>query len=140
VAAISSVGAYVPVQRVQAERAAAQAEGRAQRLAAESQQARNQANQLNQRADRLREASGQAQNEASNARRSGESSPAVSQVGRPVAAALPSELRTPEPAPVRTGVAGPASVAESVSSINRYLQVGAPNAPAAPGATLNVSA
>jgi hypothetical protein len=136
-AAISSVGAYVPVQRVQAERAAAQSEGRAQRLAAESQQARSQANQLNQRADRLREASGQAQNEASNARRSGESSPTVSQVGRPVAASVPNELRTPEPPPVRTGVAGPASVAESVSSINRYLQVGGA---AQPSTTLNVSA
>ena len=136
-AAISSVGAYVPVQRVQAERAAAQAEGRAQRLAAESQQARNQADQLYQRADRLREASGQAQNDASNARRSGASSAAVSQVGRPVAASVPNELRTPEPAPVRTGVAGPASVAESVSSINRYLQVGGA---AQPGNSLNVSA
>ena len=88
-AAISSVGAYVPAQRVQAERAAAQAEGRAQRLAAESQQARSQADRLNQRADRLREASGQAQNEANNARRSGEASPAVFQVGQPATAAVP---------------------------------------------------
>jgi hypothetical protein len=139
-AAISSVGAYVPVQRVQAERAAAQAEGRAQRLAAESQQARSQADQLNQRADSLREASGQARNEAANARRSGDASPTVAQVGRPTAASVPSELRTPEPAPVRAGVAGAATVAESVSSINRYLQVGAPAVAAAPGATLDVSA
>ena len=39
------------------------------------------------------------------------------------------------PAPVRTGVAGPASVAESVSSINRYLQVGTSAAPATPVST-----
>ena len=136
-AAISSVGAYVPAQRVQAERAAAQAEGRAQRLAAESQQARSRADRLNQRADRLREASGQAQNEAIAARRSGEASPAVSQLGQPATAAVPSELRAPEPTPQRAGVAGPSSVADSVSSINRYLQVGAA---AQPGNSLNVSA
>ena len=136
-AAITNVGAYVPVQRVQAERAAAQAEGRAQRLAAESAQARSQANQLNQRADRLREASGQAQNEASKARRSGDTSPSVAQVGRSATAEVPAELRAPEPATPRAGVAGPSSVAESVSSINRYLQVGG----AAPASTtLNVSA
>lgn len=136
-AAISSVGAYVPVQRVQAERAAAQAEGRAQRLAAESQQARGQADRLNQRADRLREASGQAQNEAASARRSGDAAPAVSQVGQPVAVAVPSELSAPAPAPVRTGVLGPSTVADSLSSINRYLQVGGA---ATPSPTLNVSA
>lgn len=136
-AAISSVGAYVPAQRVQAERAAAQAEGRAQRLAAESQQARGQADRLSQRADRLREASGQAQNEANNARRSGEGSPPVSQVGQPATAAVPSELRAPEPTAQRAGVAGPSSVTDSVSSINRYLQVGGA---AQPSPTLNVSA
>ena len=93
----ASVGAYVPVQRLQAERAAAQAEGRAQRLAAESQQARNQADGLLQRADRLRSASAQAQSDASNARQSGQNSPSVAQVGQPVAAAVPKELRQPDP-------------------------------------------
>lgn len=136
-ASVSSVGAYVPVQRLQAERAAAQAEGRAQRLARESDQARGQADQLLQRADRLREASGQASNEASNARRSTEASPAVNQVGRPTAAAVPTALRAPEPAPPRTGVAGPTSVGEGVAGINRYLQVAAP---ADASATLDVRA
>lgn len=138
-ATISSVGAYVPVQRVQAESAAAQAEGRAQRLAAESQQARNQANQLNQRADRLREASGQAQNEANDARRSGESAPSVAQVGRAVAASLPSQLRAPEPAPERTGPSGPSSVGEGIERIGRYLSVAGPGVPVA-GSRLSVSA
>lgn len=138
-ATISSVGAYVPAQRVQAERAAAQAEGRAQRLAADSQQARSQANQLSARADRLNEASGQAQNEANSARRAGETLPQVTQVGRPVAAALPAELRVAEPAPVRIGASGPASVGESVERIARYLSVAGPTTPLA-GSTLSVSA
>ncbi len=137
--AITSVGAYVPVQRALAERAAAQAEGRAQRLAAESSQARSQANQLNQRADRLREASGQAQNEANQARRSGDASPAVAQVGRAASAVVPAALRAPEPTTERTGVAGPSSVAENVSSINRYVQVGGSAQPQT-STTLNVTA
>ena len=80
----------------------------------------------------------QARDEANNARRSEASSPVVSQVGRPVAAALPDELRAPEPAPVRTGASGPASVGEGIERIARYLSVGAPAAPPA-GSTLSVS-
>lgn len=132
----ASVGAFVPVQRLQAERAAAQAEGRAQRLAAESQQARSQADVLLQRADRLREASGQAQNEAVNARRAGDASPAVAEVGQALDASLPAALRETSPLPSfppnssRTALSGPASVPENVAFINRYLQAGSP----APGA------
>lgn len=136
----ASVGAFVPVQRVQAERAAAQAEGRAQRLAAESRQARSQADDLMQRADRLREASGQARSEAANARKAGDRAPAVAEVGQALDAALPASLRETRPLPTlppsfgRTDLAGPASVPENVAFINRYLQGGGTTPGASTGA------
>lgn len=57
---ISSSGAYVPTQRLLAERAAAAAQSRADRLAGESEQARNEARRLDQQAQRLDQASDQA--------------------------------------------------------------------------------
>ena len=48
----------------------------------------------------------------------------MSQVGQPATAAVPGELRAPEPTAQRAGVAGSSSVTDIVSSINRYLQVG----------------
>lgn len=129
VAGIARVGAYVPAQRLQAERAAAAAQSRADRLAAESQLARNEAQGLLERADRLSEASAQAQGQAENARRSGSESPASSQVGSPLKADVPTALRATAPPltqPVALGPRSPAPVdlPERIATVNLYLSVG----------------
>lgn len=82
VSGISSSGAYVPTQRLLAERAAAAAQSRADRLAGESEQARNEARRLDQQAQRLDQASDQARGEAVQARKDAGGSAGSDTVGR----------------------------------------------------------
>lgn len=82
VSGIPGSGAYVPTQRLQAERAAAAAQSRADRLAGESEQARGEARRLDQQAQRLDQASDQARGEAVQARKDAGGSAGSDTVGR----------------------------------------------------------
>ncbi|WP_342129513.1 hypothetical protein [Hydrogenophaga sp. OTU3427] len=129
VAGIARVGAYVPAQRLQAERAAAAAQSRADRLALESDQARSEAEGLLQRADRLSEASAQARGQADSARRAGRDTPATSQaVGQALQDELPTALRASAPPLARDAGLGPQTPApgnltERIASLNLYASV-----------------
>lgn len=128
-----NVGAYVPAQRLQAERAAQAAQSRADRLSSESAQARSEARRLSVRADRLSEQAVQAREEASGVRRRGDASSSVDQVGRALPGEVPQNLRADVP-PLTVETPRPSeSLPARISTLNLYLSV-AGELPAAPAA------
>ena len=74
-------GAFVPAQRLLAERAAQAAQRRADNLSAESQQARGEARRLNAQADRLEQQAVQSRRDADGARRQGDRAEPTTRVG-----------------------------------------------------------
>ena len=126
-----SVGAYVPAQRLQAERAAQAAQNRADRLSSESAQARSEARRLSVRADRLSEQAVQAREEAGTVRRRGGESSNVDRVGRELPGEVPQRLRADAP-PLATETPRPSeSLPARISTLNLYLTVAGETPPAA---------